>query len=44
MFTQLKNVKAKLCTQMTQDFLNALIRIRHDSNSSDEIKVTLVET
>ena len=43
MFSKLKIVKTKLYTQMSQEFLNALIRIRHDSNSSDKIKGTAVD-
>ena len=42
MFSQLKIVKTKLFTQMSQDFLNALIRIRHDSNSFDKGGVRVV--
>ena len=38
MFSQLKIVETKLFTQMSQDFLDALITIRHDSNSFDKIK------
>ena len=44
MFSQLKIVKAKLHTQMSQDFLNALTGVIHDSNSFDEIKGTAVDT
>ena len=44
MFSQLKIVQKKLCTQMAQDFWNALIRIRHDSNSFDKTKGTAVNT
>ena len=33
MFSQLKIVKTKLFTQMSKDFLSALLRIKHDSNS-----------
>lgn len=43
MFSQLKIAKMKLHNQMLQDFLNALIKIRHDSNSFDEIKGTAVD-
>ena len=43
MFSQLKIVKMKLFTQMSQDFLNALIRIKHGSNSFDKIKGTAVD-
>ena len=32
-----------LFTQMFQDFLTALIRIRHDSNSFDKIKGTAID-
>ena len=42
-FSQLKIAKMKLHTQMLQDFLNALIKIRHDSNSFDEIRGTAVD-
>ena len=44
MFSQLKIVKTKLRTQMSQTFLNALIRIKHDSNSFDKIIGTAVDT
>ena len=44
MFSQLKIVKTKLRTRMSQSFLNALIRIRHDSNSFDDIKQAAIET
>ena len=37
-FSQLKIVKTKLFTQMCQDFLNSLIRIRQGFNSFDKIK------
>ena len=43
MFRQLKIVKTKLSTQMSQIVLNALIRIRHESNSFHKIKVTATE-
>ena len=43
MFSQLKVVKTNLFTQMFQDFLTALIRIRHDSNSFDKIKGTAID-
>ena len=43
MFSQLKVVKMNLFTQMFQDFLTALIRIRHDSNSFDKIKGTAID-
>ena len=43
MLSQLKIVKTKLFTQMSQDFLNVLIRIRHDSNSFSKIKGTAAD-
>ena len=43
MFSQLKIVKTKLFTQISQDFLNVLIRIRHDSNSFNKIKGTALD-
>ena len=42
-FSQLKVVKKKLFTQMSQDFLNGLIRIRYDSTSFDKIIEKAVE-
>ena len=44
MFSELKIVKTKLRTQISQDFLNALLRTRHDSNSFDKIKGTIADT
>ena len=43
MFSQLKIVKTKLFSQMSQDFLNVLISIRHGSNSFDKINRTAVD-
>ena len=43
MLSQSKIVKTTLFTQMSQDFLNALMRIRHDSNNFDKIKGTTVD-
>ena len=43
MFSQLKIVKAKLFTQMVHDYLNALVRITHDSTSFEKIKETAVD-
>ena len=42
MFRQFKIVETKLFTQMSEDFLNALIRIRHDSTSFYKHKKTAV--
>ena len=43
MFSQLKIAKTKLFTQIFQDILSALKRIRHDSNSFTKIKGTAVD-
>ena len=43
MFSQLKIVNAKLFTQMAHDYLNALVRITHDSTSLEKIKETAVD-
>ena len=43
MISQLKIVKTKLFAHMFQNYLNALIRIRDDSNSFDKIKGTAVD-
>ena len=42
MFSKLQTVKSKLYTQMSQEYLDRLILIRHDSNSSEKIKGTTV--
>ena len=42
MFIQLKIVKTILRIQMPQEYLNTLIKIRHDSDSFYEIKGTAV--
>ena len=43
MFSYLKVFKTKLLTQVFQDFLNALIKIRHDFNNFDKIKEKAVD-
>ena len=43
MLNQLKIVKTKFFTKMSQDFLNALKSIRQGSNSFDKIKRTVVD-
>ena len=43
MFTQLNILKTKLFTVMSQEFLNALITIRHDLTSFDKINETVVD-
>ena len=43
MFNQLKIVRIKLLPQMSQYFLNALIRIRHDSDCSGKTKGAAVD-
>ena len=43
MFRQLKVVETKLFTQISQEFLNALVSIRHDCCSFDKINGTAVD-
>ena len=42
-FSQWKIIKTKLFTHMFQNFLNALIRIKYESNSIDKINGTEVD-
>ena len=44
LFSQLNIAQTKLRTQISQDFLNALISIRHNFNSFNAIKGTAVDT
>lgn len=44
MSSQLKIVKTRLHTQMSQEFLNLLIKIRHGSKSFEKTKGTTVYT